>query len=89
MFSFFVEVPIVSALFAILLTVLTCLAIFIADLRDPFQGNYRLGRGRMQRTLALLGDVTEIFKREASTASKRKLGGFLGDRVSRGFSEPG
>lgn len=60
-----IELPIVSVLFSILLTVLVCLAAVIADLRDPFIGNYRLGRGRMARTLSLLNDVTEHFKGEA------------------------
>lgn len=68
----FVVVPLVAVLFSILLSVLICLAIFIADLIDPFQGNYRVGRSRMARTLNLLDDMTKNCKGGAGAAARNR-----------------
>jgi hypothetical protein len=45
------ESLIVRVVFGILLGVLAWGAVLIADLRDPFQGKYRLSNARMRRTL--------------------------------------
>lgn len=44
------DVPAVRLLFALLLALLTSATTFVADIKDPFQGHYRLSTARVDRT---------------------------------------